>query len=316
MSAESASRHTEDVAGAHAPIFIHGIFERSGTNYLAALLNLHPDCYHSWLHENWVLSEWQAVAGFAATMGERWRRDPAWEVPSDVEDRLARHLGIGMLSFLSAGADGARLVTKTPSVYGLERFFAVFPNAYLLILVRDGRSVVESSTRSSGHDPAQVARWWAAAADRILRFDREHRVGDRCYRIVRYEDLVRDTENQMAEILRFLHLDVARYDFSKGTRLPVFGSSATRDDAGHWKWQISPRVDDLGSVERWAGWSRSRHERFNWIAGDRLEAFGYAPMRFPSRRRLWWMLTAAWSAAMLPRRAVRRLRRRGKVDRW
>jgi len=306
-------REAHDASG--APIFIHGIFERSGTNYLAALLNLHPDCHLSWLHENWLLSEYRSLVGYAGSMGELWRRDPAWQTPSDVEARLLRHLGNGLVSFLS-DSDGQRLVTKTPSVRGLETFFALFPSAYLLILVRDGRSVVESSTRSSGSDFGRVARWWAGAADRILRFDRENRGGDRRYRIVRYEDLVSDTENQMAEILRFLGLDLERYDFSRCQRLPVFGSSTTRDADGRWKWQISPKPADLGSIERWSGWSRGQHERFNWIAGGRLEALGYTPVRFSARRPLWWALSAVWAAGDLLRRVAGWLRGSTKGERW
>jgi hypothetical protein len=314
MSDHPASGHRAPHCAAGAPIFIHGIFERSGTNYLAALLNLHPDCHASWLHENWMLSECDDLERYAEKMSARWRREPAWQTPSDIAERLLWHLGAGLLSFLAGGADDKRLLTKTPGVERLERFFTMFPSAYLLILVRDGRSVVESSAKSWGSDPGQVARSWAAAADRILRFDREHRGVDQRYRIVRYEDLLRDTRSQVTELLLFLHLDVDRYDFAAIQRLPVFGSSTTRDRAGNWAWQISPRLPGLGSLERWSGWHRGQHERFNWTAGAQLEAFGYEPVRARERRALWLALTAGWAVASLPRRALEawRTRRKGR----
>ena len=41
-------------------------------------------------------------------------------------------------------------MTKSPSVAHLDRFFAFFPRARLLILVRDGRSVAQSAIDTFG----------------------------------------------------------------------------------------------------------------------------------------------------------------------
>jgi protein-tyrosine sulfotransferase len=273
---------------------------------------LHPDCGQAWPDEDWLLSESWALTDYADAMGERWRRDPAWYAYPEVGARLLRHLGGGLVSFLSERAAGKRIVSKTPSVSNLDRFFALFPDAYLLILVRDGRSVVESTVKSMGDHRGQVARRWAAAAYCILEFDRENRDHAHRYRIVRYEDLVRDPAGKMTEILGFLGLDVERYDFSAIARLPVLGSSFTPNPEGRWKWKIAPPTGDEGFIERWRDWSRFQHERFNRIAGDALERLGYQPVWFTRNRLPWRMITTVGAAAELPRRAAQWLRRRGE----
>ena len=60
----------------------------------------------------------------------------------------------------------------------------------------------------------------------MLDFDAEERGGGLRYRIVRYEDLVGAPEACLKEILEFLELDVARYDFERAEALPVRGSSS------------------------------------------------------------------------------------------
>ena len=52
--------------------------------------------------------------------------------------------------------------------------FDLFPDDYLIVLVRDGRAVVESKQRSFGETFESAAREWAAGAETILRFAREH----------------------------------------------------------------------------------------------------------------------------------------------
>ena len=40
-----------------APIFVHGILGRSGTNYLTEMLALHPACAVSRIPEDWLLAK-------------------------------------------------------------------------------------------------------------------------------------------------------------------------------------------------------------------------------------------------------------------
>ena len=138
------------------PIFIHGILPRSGTNFLWDLLRLHPDCARARepVHEDLFLEHSDRLVHFVHDVCAAW--DPMWGSFADFPEQLSAHLGDGLLSFLRVDAH-RRLVTKSPSVARLHQFFAFFPSARLLILVRDGRSVVHSATRS-------LARDWISSA--------------------------------------------------------------------------------------------------------------------------------------------------------
>jgi hypothetical protein len=173
-----------------------------------------------------------------------------------------------------------RLVAKNPSVRHLERFFDFFPEAQLLILVRDGRSVTQSCMDTFGWSFERAARAWARGADAIERFRDGHAQRSDRWHLVRYEDLLDDLEIQMRAILEFLRLDGAVYDMDAARSLPVRGSSVFFGDgrsAVHWE----PVAKDatFSPKNRWRSWPAHRLDRFDWIAGDRLCAFGYETAR-------------------------------------
>ena len=93
-------------------------------------------------------------------------------------------------------------MTKSPSVRHLDRFFAFFPRARLLILVRDGRSVVQSAMDTFGWDFERACRAWAEAANTIDRFQQSESARADRWRIVRYEDLIDDLEGRAASRIR------------------------------------------------------------------------------------------------------------------
>jgi hypothetical protein len=259
------------------PIFILGILPRSGTNYLMDLLSLHPACgtARDPVREDLFLENSDHLVGFVAALKESW--NPRWGTFSDeLAEALQESVGDGLLSFLWEHRD-RRLLTKSPSVRHIDRFFTFFPSARLLILVRDGRSVTQSCMATFGWEFERAARSWAAAADEIRRFastdNGEHEAR---YMVVRYEDLVRDLRRCLNPIIRFLDLDEEAFDFQAAAELPVRGSSAyfgLGHDSVHW--DPVPRGTDFDPTERWREWNRERHERFEWIAGDQLRYFGY-----------------------------------------
>jgi hypothetical protein len=116
---------------------------RSGTNFLANLLVIHPDCGSPKVHEDYLLAQAQHLERYVAGVCSHWK--PEWELgQSDVFAAL----GDGLLRLLGQGVDRRRLVTKTPSVQNLPLVFKLFPQAQLLLLVRDGRAVAESGVKT------------------------------------------------------------------------------------------------------------------------------------------------------------------------
>lgn len=296
------------------PIFILGILPRSGTNHLWDLLHLHPACVpaRAPIREDLFLEHSDHLATFVTAVRSSW--DPNWGAfPDDLARKLSGSLGDGLISFLSDGRDG-RLLTKSPSVHHIDRFFTFFPDARLVILVRDGRSVTQSCMATFGWAFERGARSWAAAADEIRRFTSDgHGEYQGRYLVVRYEDLVQDLHGSLGPVLRFLELDEKDFDFKAAEELPVRGSSTYfGPDHGSVHWDPVPRREDFDPIERWRSWDREQHERFEWIAGDQLRHFGYRsmfhPIRSPYRIVVHWARDRTW----MTRTAVRTLRYRAR----
>jgi protein-tyrosine sulfotransferase len=264
-----------DLSGGRRPVFIVGLTPRTGTNYLWDLVCVHPACApgREPIREDFFLEHAHLLATFVRDVSSKW--DPAWGIVS--EETLAElhaRIGTALLDFLSTAED-RRLVTKNPSVVGIDRVFAFFPTAQLIVLVRDGRAVVESCVRTFGWDVDLAARRWAAAASIAMRFLDGRATDDPAVRLVRYEDLVADPRSQMTKLLSFLDLDVAEYDFSAAERLPVRGSSVFLGGQAEVHWDPVERTADFDPLRRWADWSAEQHRRFAWLAGRQQVALGY-----------------------------------------
>jgi len=204
--------------------------------------------------------------------------DPAWKDPhEDVTNLFYEALGNGLIQFLQAQQQ-RRLVTKSPSVLHLDRFFRLFPKARLVILVRDGRDVVSSCMQTFGWEFDRAARLWAAGAEEIHRFDlAADEQLRRSYRIVRYEDLVGDLRQTLQKLLLFLDLKPSLFDFEAAERLPVRGSSTYRGGRDRVHWTPVQKTDAFDPLQRWRSWSPDEHRRFAWLGGRQLGYFAYPP---------------------------------------
>jgi protein-tyrosine sulfotransferase len=295
------------------PIFIHGILPRSGTNFLWDLLLLHPDCSRARpaVNEDLFLDHSDHLVTFVDAVRHAW--DPEWgPAAPDLLDHLHAGLGEGLVSFLWTDRT-KRLVTKSPSVRHLNRFFAFFPSARLIVLIRDGRSVAASAMKTFGWDLDRAGREWAEAARVIQRFQRAESGRPDRWRLVRYEDLVDDTERHLRAIFEFLGLDAGRYDFEAARALPVRGSSAFGLAEGRVHWSGVAKDPSFAPADRWRSWSAGQLERFDWLAGEPMLDFGYVSSRcafgtFGSclhALRDWW-----WAARQAARRTLYRTRGR------
>lgn len=302
------------------PIFIVGILGRSGTNFLYQLLSRHPDCQVGGvIWEDFLLAHADLIVRYAETVQEHWDR---WAVQDKIGQpvrALCRCIGKGLISFLqlqlydeaqaqvsggSVVSGSKRLVTKTPSVKNLQHFSKIFPDAHLIIIVRDGRALVESGVKSFNWSYDQATHAWADAARTIIQFDKDPSKGECKYLITRFEDLVHHMEGELRRIFSFLALDPNKYDFRAAASLPVIGSCETRRTGEREiHWNPIERTQDFNPIDRAGKWGRRMHERFNWIAGDELEELGYLK-KSASRN---WLLWNLWNIALDVKSALRRL---------
>jgi protein-tyrosine sulfotransferase len=297
------------------PIFIHGIMPRSGTNYLWQLLLQHPGCApgRDPIREDFFLECSDHLASFVADASGHW--DPMWgSVDDPTLGDLLRSLGDGLVSYLWVDPE-RRLVAKTPSVARLDRFFSLFPEARLIVLVRDGRSVAQSCMSTFGWDLERAARNWARAADTIERFESAAALPADRYVRIRYEDLLDDLDVSVARVLSVCGLDPERYDLEAARALPVRGSSSyfgAEHRSVHW--DPVPKGPDFEPRRRWSSWTEAMHERFGWIAGAQMRRLGYdsdlrPPIRDAAERSRQRLLDWRWTT----RSAMRSLTFRARV---
>ena len=134
---------------------------RSGTNFLHRLLCQHPDCgaiNTTPVREDYVLHHGYWLRAYTQKLKWQWGH---WGADSDFVAPLSNNLGIGISDFLGTLTDAKRFVTKTPSVANIDSFFEFFPHAQLLVIVRDGRSVVASGMSGFGWNFETATREWA-----------------------------------------------------------------------------------------------------------------------------------------------------------
>jgi len=277
-----------------APIFIQGIWVRSGTNYLWRLLLMHDDCHVGSVGEDFLLKYAHLLWSYSENVYRHWT--PKWRKRmGGSPNSLLEHVGQSLVSFIKLpwyyypdeevedriekipiqNIKKSRLVTKTPNVNNLSYFFQLFPEANLIIIVRDGRSVVESAMKTFGRGFEYSVRQWATGARKIIAFDKEQKKSNQRYAIVKYEDVYTDTEKELRKIFSVLNLDPGHIDYDAARNLPIFGSSELQQAEGQMHWKPVEKKKKFDPIKRWRNWDDQMHDRFNWIAGDVMEMFGY-----------------------------------------
>jgi hypothetical protein len=259
------------------PIIIVGISRRSGTNFLSSVLLCHRDCAApaAPVAEDHLLRDATALRRYARRTARRWPR--RWGDREEAQAALERALGTGLLVFLTSRTDGRRTVSRTPHTDNLALVPSLYAGADVVLLVRDGRSVVASLMHAWGWSLDEAAREWRRGARDILAMQRSLVAGeiDARVHVVRYEDLVARFEPTIDELLDFTGLDPAGFDRTKAADLPILGSSFIRDGAGRLTWEPVDKTADFEPANRFAQWSPSRRARFDWLAGEEQQALGY-----------------------------------------
>lgn len=260
-------------------IFLLGIQARSGTNLLSHLIRLHPRCgLPVGINEDFFLAGARHLEAFAETVAERYQ--PDWPITPNARAEILRALGRGLTGLLHRDGRHPFVVAKSPAFANLHLFPEIFPGSPLLLLVRDGRDLVDSFVRSFGRDFDSAVELWRDGARRWLGFQERFGEAD-FHRTVRYEDLVTDRKGALGGIFSFLGLDPAEYDFAAAEASPIMGSSRTppessEADGREWQWRMVDSLPGFRPVGRWREWPAERLATFERVAGEELRRLGYA----------------------------------------
>lgn len=302
-----------DYPAAPQCVFILGITHRSGTNLLVNLLALHPNCDVHAIPEDFLTSELQQLAQYSRRVASHW--NPTWG-DKDTIAGLERDIGTGLQRYICRNIDDDRpngsdpavrrvVATKTPSVAGLGEFRRFFPDTSLVIVVRDGRAVVESGMRSFGWSFTAACERWASAARSIHRFC-EHDQNPTRTLVVRYEDLIKERANTARSLFEHIGLDSTMVNETTLADLPVTGSSELINSAAkRVHWQPAPADAEFQPLERFTAWSKHKHARFNRIAGAEMKCFGYPLHSVSSSADMLAKLTCAFDVRRLAPRQWR-----------
>lgn len=274
-------------------VMILGTMQRSGTNFLCDALSSHQDCTQAHgIYEDGVLRNAAPLADFIAGVTRWWR--PTW----DPDGALSHAFGAGLYrsceDFLIGLAEPEQLpgkryvVTKTPSVANLP-LVRNLPRTKVIVLVRDGRAVVQSGMKSFGWGFEDAMLRWSAAG-RIVSAARRDGID---FHLVRYEDLLTRPRETLEGVFSYLGLDPARYDYDRVEQLPVRGSSSFRGDKADVHWSAVARDQGFDPLARFADWPQWRLYSFSMLAGEVARDLGYdvPPLAAaPLRWRLWSVL--------------------------
>lgn len=304
---------------ANRPIFVLGYY-KSGTTLLIDLLDGHPDLIalpgESWhfagsaapstrdrevtLRELHARSIWNAITPNG--LPPRWLLgDPGPE--ADPYDRFGRLLvafaraqpfrdPLGATAQALAAVTGAsprQWVEKTPThEFYLDRILSAYPEARFVHIVRDpgstmrsiaqfGAKVVDASTGA-----AELRRSYRAA------LTGRARLGDR-YTVVRYEELVTDTEAVMRSVAEALGIS-----YHERMLVPTSLGAPATANAGRPERRVTGAVHTL-SVDRASGLGRRERLVLEALTGRPARELGYSISRGS------WAVAVAARAALFVR---------------
>jgi hypothetical protein len=268
------------------PVFVIGS-HRSGTTVLAVALAKHPDF---WTSDETLFMP--ALFGGGRVEGEieRWTSRPrgSWLRRQNVSrEEFLSYLGMGLNALFTSRSEGKRWIDHTPHhALMAEALAAMFPGAYFLHILRDGRRVVHSMIHMAsklsenerenrrawgGSGPAwrtdfkKACETWRKMSAAALDFCEKH--PERSL-TVRLEELERDPLGGFRGVLKFLQAAPsdapARY-FASHRINSSFSKSVTLGNQA---------IDNIS--EPWETWTAKQKEIFTKEAGEALAGYGFS----------------------------------------
>lgn len=262
-------------------ILIRSPTGKSGTNFLlnilVALNAARLPLVDPLRREDHFLARADLLLEYSVETAAKWTKWPELEKRYSDGNEILRALGTGLEALAGVGCLPA-VVLKTPSCENLEVGWRLFPSALHLVVVRDGRDVVESGYQA-GYWPSRsgaAKAWTDAVANLRAGLERVSDRGRPTTLIVRYEELVRDVGAAIIPVVDALGHPACPEDTSRLADLPVYGSTdyGLRPD-GTFEWRIASRKADFSPIGRWRAWSPTLTANLTEIMERELCWLGY-----------------------------------------
>lgn len=242
------------------PIFVCGM-ARSGTSWVSETLGQSSELVY--LDEAWLIDKLQELVDWHSMMYDDWAGFTPWKQGGIDRTKFVRSLSRFYEDLLGMASGGKRFIEKTPeeNALHLKLLNELFPNAYYVLIYRDGRNYVASleekkRNENKEFDFANACRKWARSMDvfeEIL-----SRKAIKNFTVIRYEDLLLRFEPIFRELCGFVMIEPFKPK-------PFAPNSSFRN---------SRSPDDFN--QRWAPWSEERIKTFKDYAGAQLLKWKYA----------------------------------------
>ena len=273
-------------------IFLVGA-RRSGTNWVQRILGAHPEVAL-------VPSETYLFSRGIKPLRERFHHGVlgspgtafVYMDPREMT-RTLRNLCDGVfLPFLKTVPGATRLAERTPEhVTCLELIGEIYPDAWILNIVRDGRDVARSLMTQPWKNAPQTIEEAAMEWRSAIEAAEAASGGLERFRTVRYEEMLAEPEAHVAELFAWFGLPTTAPMVEEALREAkvAFNQDPTSGRVGAGKWRGKISDTDLNALMK--------------VAGGTLERLGYLAPEFAT-------MSARAAADPLPEPPLRRLRGR------
>ena len=250
-------------------VFVLGS-RRSGTTWLAELLLAHPDIAGLEAHEVVPGAFIPLESAIFGALADVWKNNWRFDGEGLCSAMSRSEIAVAMRRFCDRLFAGARdrvgpgrpwFLEKSPdNAVRLPIMATVFPDAWYVQIVRDGRDMARSLARVGfgPDDPAEAAAEWVRDTTLV----REHNWLLERFREVRYENLLADPTGHVAELYRWMGLpvddEVMTAVEERASRAVATYGMGTPVGSGKWRELDPPDLDRLTAV-----------------AGDLLAELGY-----------------------------------------
>ena len=270
---EASAKDYEAILDAGPPVFIGGS-GRSGTSLVRTILNSHSNLS--------IGVELKITPIIAKAFGESAKQGPLLSEHFYLGRRYLeesyRDLILRLLYPYWKRTGRLRIGEKTPNnAFYFSELGRLFPDAYFIHVIRDGRDVVRSLLQKDWknangqlmpitQDPARAAAYWKGAVQAGQQAARQGELSDR-YIEVRYEELVREPESVLRSLFAFIgeawEPSVLAFHEQGESVYPTVQRKITPRSVGRWQ-------DELSDFQKTA---------VKEVAGDLLIELGYAESR-------------------------------------
>lgn len=268
------------------PVFVVGS-QRSGTTMLRLMLNAHPNLAVPF-ESNFIVEMYKALANYGDLSSEKNIRQLLDDISEDtfvkrghlIEDKDAileakpetyAELLEAIFSVYATKRGKSRWGDKDPSyVTEIEVIYKLFPNCYVIHIVRDGRDVAGSLKNldwGSSNLPklARDWQWQVTLAHKMGAMLRDQ------YIEVMYENLVREPKKYLQKICDFIGEEFSdeMLNYHKEAR-----SEMPLDSLKYHESSVSP--PNVDKVQMWKKkMTKAELIIFEQVAGETLSLFGY-----------------------------------------